>query len=76
MEASVESRVAEVPYDGAYRHVPSTLRERMEYRGWYCSPCVASNATESEYARVPRVVTTSGADDGYFGIERSVLIAG
>ena len=30
--ASVESRVAEVPY-GAYRQVPSTLSERIEYRG-------------------------------------------
>ena len=30
--ASVESRVAEAPY-GAYRQVPSTLRDRMEYRG-------------------------------------------
>ena len=30
--ASAESRVAEVPY-GAYLQVPSTLRERIEYRG-------------------------------------------
>ena len=30
--ASVESRVAEAPY-GAYRQVPSTLRDRIEYRG-------------------------------------------
>ena len=72
---SVESSVAEVPY-GAYRHVPSALRERMEYRGWYCSPCVASTAMESEYVRVPRAVTTSGVGDGCFGIKRLVLIAG
>ena len=30
--ASLESRVAEVPY-GAYLQVPSVLRERIEYRG-------------------------------------------
>ena len=30
--ASAESRVAEVPY-GAYLQVPSSLRERIEYRG-------------------------------------------
>ena len=30
--ASAESRVAEAPY-GAYRQVPSALRDRIEYRG-------------------------------------------
>ena len=71
--ASGESRVAEAPY-GAYLQEPSALRERIEYRGWYCSPCVASTATESEYMRVPRVVIAMGTGDGYFGIERSVVV--